>query len=129
MQATEVERYKQTLLALRKRVSGEVSSVAEGLREEVNQAGNESAAPVHLADQAPSGIDADVHVLETEQSMLRDIEDALNRIGDGTFGLCTECGSEIAAKRLQALPHAPLCITCAREQTQLDSQGSQGDEP
>ena len=43
------------------------------------------------------------------------IEAALKRIDDGEYGYCLECGGEIATKRLDLDPTAPLCITCARK--------------
>ena len=47
-------------------------------------------------------------VLEIEQ-----IKQALKRIEDGKYGICTYCGKAIAGDRLQALPYAPDCIQCA----------------
>ena len=43
----------------------------------------------------------------------RDIRAALQRIADGTYGTCANCGAEIAPARLKALPTATLCINCA----------------
>ncbi len=45
----------------------------------------------------------------------RSITAALNRLNNGEFGYCLECGSEIAPKRLQLNPAVPLCITCATQ--------------
>lgn len=45
--------------------------------------------------------------------VLRDIERALGKFDDGTFGVCEECGQEIALPRLEAKPAARLCIECA----------------
>lgn len=44
---------------------------------------------------------------------LREVERALRRLDDGAYGECTECGETINEKRLNALPYASLCITCA----------------
>ncbi|MBN2906146.1 MAG: TraR/DksA C4-type zinc finger protein [Rhodobacteraceae bacterium] len=44
----------------------------------------------------------------------RRITAALARIAEGEFGICTECGEEIAARRLDLDPTVPTCITCAR---------------
>lgn len=41
------------------------------------------------------------------------IEDALRRMELGTYGVCTTCGNQINAKRLEAVPHTSLCINCA----------------
>jgi DnaK suppressor protein len=48
----------------------------------------------------------------TERNRLRLIEEALNRISEGTFGECINCGDEITAKRLDAIPWTPHCIRC-----------------
>src|SRR5918999_752430 len=47
------------------------------------------------------------------QVMLRQIDDALERIDAGTFGECERCGNDISHGRLKALPTAALCIECA----------------
>lgn len=44
---------------------------------------------------------------------LREVEGALERISLGTYGVCTTCGSDIGAARLEAVPHAAQCIDCA----------------
>lgn len=52
--------------------------------------------------------------LEThEKRNLREIEDALERIHQGTYGLCLECGKTIEPERLDLIPETPRCITCA----------------
>ncbi len=49
---------------------------------------------------------------ETAQS-IRDIQAALGRIDDGTYGICDGCGEEISAARLEAVPEATRCVNCA----------------
>ena len=49
---------------------------------------------------------------ETAQS-IRDIQAALARIEDGTYGICGRCGEEISLGRLQAVPEATRCVNCA----------------
>lgn len=114
MQAEKLNQFKQTLQQMRRRITGELEHIVTAIQDDVNPAGNNSAAPVHLADAATGSIDADVHVLETERHALADIEDALNRIADGSFGLCADCGGKISEQRLQAIPYTPLCIQCAK---------------
>lgn len=53
--------------------------------------------------------------LEREASLLREVRAALNRIVDGSYGLCQQCEEEISQKRLQAVPWATLCIACQQE--------------
>ena len=49
----------------------------------------------------------------TLQETLDDVERALEKIGEGTFGTCERCGNPIAEARLEAMPAAKLCIDCA----------------
>ena len=51
-----------------------------------------------------------------EKTFLRKIQKALEKIEDGSFGLCEECEQPISLKRLEARPEAPLCIKCKEEQ-------------
>lgn len=53
-----------------------------------------------------------------ERNTLRLIEDALERIGEGTYGECLNCGEEIQPKRLDAVPWTPYCIRCQELQEQ-----------
>jgi len=48
--------------------------------------------------------------------MLLKIKDALDRIEEGTYGICEVCGEDISQKRLEARPVATLCINCKRRQ-------------
>jgi DnaK suppressor protein len=51
-----------------------------------------------------------------EKTFLKKIQRALEKIEDGSFGLCEECEQPISIKRLEARPEAPLCIRCKEEQ-------------
>jgi len=51
---------------------------------------------------------------ERYHQRLEQIRSALQRIEEGTYGLCEECGREIEQARLEALPLTPVCINCAR---------------
>lgn len=73
----------------------------------------------HLADMDDLGGDANdeetsYKILEIETAELDQIEYALERIEDGTYGSCEECEAEINIERLKALPFASLCINCQR---------------
>jgi DnaK suppressor protein len=47
-----------------------------------------------------------------ERNTLRLVEEAMDRLSDGSYGECTNCGDEISPKRLEAIPWAPYCIKC-----------------
>lgn len=50
---------------------------------------------------------------ESDREEIRQLQDAISRIDAGSYGLCTQCGKNIAPARLTALPYASTCITCA----------------
>jgi DnaK suppressor protein len=56
--------------------------------------------------------DTDIALLGHELAGLRDTDAALRRIADGAYGVCIECGEEIARERLKAQPAARLCLAC-----------------
>lgn len=69
------------------------------------------------SDQAQSLQNNEVvdHLDEMERAELDQINAALSRIENGTFGNCSECGNEIDDKRLKALPFANVCMDCLTE--------------
>jgi DnaK suppressor protein len=56
----------------------------------------------------------DLALRERAENQLAQVQAALGRINDGTFGTCRRCGKPIAIERLEALPWAALCIDCQR---------------
>jgi DnaK suppressor protein len=54
-------------------------------------------------------------LMETEEGTLDAVEAAIEKIEDGVYGECEECGSAISKARLQAIPYTPLCIKCAQK--------------
>jgi DnaK suppressor protein len=55
-----------------------------------------------------------------ERKLLDKIDEAVNRIDEGTYGICDECGEEIRIKRLEARPVAKYCIDCKTAQEQRE---------
>jgi DnaK suppressor protein len=71
-----------------------------------------------LGDQASAVTDQNfmLRLKEREQKLLKKIDEALDRMANGTFGVCESCGGEIAIKRLKARPVTTLCIDCKTKQ-------------
>ncbi len=53
---------------------------------------------------------------DRERVKIKQIDDALDRLDEGTYGMCESCGLEIAEERLQAMPFTRLCRDCQQEQ-------------
>lgn len=68
-----------------------------------------------LADKAASAYAKELNfsLSDTERETLVLIEEALERLEEGEFGSCTNCGQKIGEKRLRAIPWTPFCIDCA----------------
>lgn len=57
-----------------------------------------------------------LRIRDRERKLIGKIRDALDKIEEGTFGICEECGEEISTKRLEARPVTSLCIECKKKQ-------------
>ena len=119
MNHADMQAYKERLLALRARLRGDVSDMADGAlnssRAEAN--GDLSRMPIHMADLGTDNFEREftLSLMESEEDTLGRIEASLERIEDGTYGDCGECGAKIPKARLNAIPYATLCVQCASQ--------------
>jgi RNA polymerase-binding protein DksA len=58
-------------------------------------------------------IEKELSLHQNAKDLLSQAEEALERIEDGTYGICADCESSIPVARLEALPHTKLCVTCS----------------
>lgn len=67
-----------------------------------------------LADKAASAYSKELNfsLSDGERNLLMAIDEAFNRMRDGAYGTCTNCGTEIGPKRLEAVPWTSFCIDC-----------------
>ncbi|HEY4759258.1 MAG TPA: TraR/DksA family transcriptional regulator [Thermoguttaceae bacterium] len=120
MNKAELITYKGLLLSLRSRLRGDVSQMADAAlkksRSEAN--GDLSTMPIHMADIGSDNFEQEftLSLMENEGVTLEQIESSLERIEEGTYGQCEECGVKIPKARLNAIPYATLCIRCAERQ-------------
>lgn len=114
MEVSELERYKQRLLDTRTRLAIETERMSQNLREKAVSAGDLSNVPAHNADRDTEGMDAEILVERNEREILEQVEAALVRIQEGTFGECEDCGREISGERLEVIPYTPYCVDCSR---------------
>jgi DnaK suppressor protein len=120
MNKAELVAYKDLLLNLRSRLRGDVSQMADAAlkksRSETN--GDLSTMPIHMADIGSDNFEQEftLSLMENEGLTLDQIESSLERIEEGTYGQCEECGVKIPKARLNAIPYATLCVRCAEQQ-------------
>lgn len=120
MKKPEFAAYREQLLTLRARLRGDVTKMADAAlkksRSEAN--GDLSSMPIHMADVGSDNFEQEftLSLMENDGGTLSQIENALERIEEGTYGQCEECGVKIPKSRLNAIPFATLCVRCAEEQ-------------
>jgi DnaK suppressor protein len=119
MKKAELKVYRDVLVNLRARLRGDVSAMADAAlkktRSEAN--GDLSSMPIHMADMGTDAYEQEftLSLMQTEEGTLEAIEVALEKVEDGIYGDCEECGAPISKARLNAIPYAPLCIKCAQK--------------
>jgi DnaK suppressor protein len=127
MRAKEREPFKKLLLKRKRMLTGDVTHMKDETLSKSRQdaSGDISAMPLHMADIGSENYEQEFRIglVENEEEELREIEAALERIEDGTYGTCEGCGKSVAKTRLKAIPFARLCISCQREEeTQSGSE-------
>jgi DnaK suppressor protein len=117
--AVDTKRFRAIMEEERQRVMDAISYLHEetpgSLEDETEEiVGNSDN---HLGDTATATLDREIDysLEENSESVLRSIDAALQRIEDGTFGICETCGQPISEERLEAIPYATQCIDCRRK--------------
>jgi len=64
----------------------------------------------------------ELRIRDRERKLILKLREAINRIDEGTFGICELCSGKISDKRLMARPVTTLCINCKKKQEQLEKQ-------
>jgi RNA polymerase-binding protein DksA len=114
-----VDKYKQALLEERKRVTRAIEYMHRenpgSIEDETGQ--NTGGGDNHLAETATATVDREIDysLEESSEELLGEIDAALKRIEDGTYGTCEGCGKPIGEDRLEAIPWTRFCIDDARK--------------
>lgn len=118
MTAAHIERFKRLLLEKRREILRNVYEFEdETLRKSrLDATGNLSSMPIHMADLGTDNYEQEfaLGLMDSERKLLREIDDALQRIEQGTYGICEGTGKAIPKARLEAQPWARYCIEYAR---------------
>jgi len=115
----DIESFRTALLEERERVEQAIANLREDHPGRIDDEVEEIAAIAdnHPADTATATLDREIDYTLEENSarVLSEIDAALRRIDDGTYGTCASCRQQIAVERLEAFPWASLCIDCKRQ--------------
>jgi len=103
-------------------LSKRLEDLAGGVRETVDEMNDEDDTFPDPNDRATLESDRNfvLRIRDRERKLIAKIEQALERVENGTFGICEDCGEDISEGRLKARPVTTLCIKCKQEQEQRE---------
>jgi RNA polymerase-binding protein DksA len=113
MEKAVLEKYRKRLIELEDRLEDQVDRLVNGLPEEISAPGDLAGVPTHNADRDVELFETDVELIRNEQDLHAKVHEALERIEQGTYGICQRCGRPIATARLDAIPYTEYCKDCA----------------
>jgi DnaK suppressor protein len=112
--------HRERLLSLRARMHGEMNQMVDGA---LNESNKSNSTPTDLAELGSDNFaqELTLSLMGNEKEVLEQIAAALERLREGTFGVCEECGKEIPEARLEAIPYAAFCVRCTSRQEKTPS--------
>lgn len=116
MKKSEMRPYKKKLEIQRAILAGDINHMEkEALKKNrKDSSGDLSNMPVHLADVSSDNYEQEftLGLMENKGEVLSEIEYALEKMDDGTYGVCEICQKKIKKARLEAIPYTRYCISC-----------------
>jgi DnaK suppressor protein len=124
MRKTTLKNAKELLVEMKRTILRDISEDLKHGREGAKDDGMDT------YDLASEERDREINFIlsDREREKLQAIEEALERIDDGTYGMCDSCESEIAPGRLEAMPFSRLCVSCQTEREKEAKQQRRFDD-
>lgn len=121
----QLDSIKKEIMKEREQLLEQITSIkGESSKSQKDAAGDLSGYTLHMADMATDMYNREfsLELAEGERERLYNLEEALKRIVDGSYGRCDSCGGAISRPRLKALPQAKCCIKCQEKQEKSGSR-------
>lgn len=119
MNKKELKFFKEVVLKRKEEILEGIEHVSEDTmkKSQRDAAGDISAYTFHMADVATDTYDREfsLGLGSSEREMLYEINEALKKIEDGSYGACEDCQKLITKTRLKAVPHTMLCLKCQQK--------------
>ena len=119
MTKKELLEFKKIILKRKEEITDEIKHISEDTlkKSQKDASGDISGYTYHMADVATDNYDREfsLGLASGERKSIYELDDALKRIEEGTFGICDDCKSSITKIRLRAVPSARLCIKCQQK--------------
>jgi DnaK suppressor protein len=117
--AADIEHFKQMLMEKRGEILANVNEMEDETlnKSRGDAAGDLSSMPIHMADIGSDNYEQEftLGLMDSERKLLKEIDDALQRIEQGIYGMCEGTGRQIQKARLEAQPWARYCVEHARK--------------
>jgi len=127
MTNTDFTLHREQLLALRARLLGDMTQMEDNALNKDHS--RTTSMPTNMAELGSENSDQELTLglLGSDKEAMGQIEAAIGRIEDGSYGRCEKCDGKIPKSRLDAIPYAAQCVQCASHQE--EGQGSQAVVP
>jgi DnaK suppressor protein len=114
MTNTDLTSYRARLMALRARLLGDMTQMEDDC---LNDHSKTTSIPTDMGELGSDNADQELtsDLLGSDEDILDQIDGALKRMENGSFGQCEECGEQIPASRLAAIPYAAECVRCTSQ--------------
>ncbi len=126
MDKKELKAFKELLIKKKAEVAKGIEHIANDALKtsQRDAAGDLSAYSLHMADMATDNYDREfaLNIADNEQKIVHRIDEAIEKIDGGTYGLCEACSKKINKTRLKAVPYAELCVPCQETQEKQDKK-------
>jgi RNA polymerase-binding protein DksA len=122
---SQLKLFRQLLITDRAKLADEIKSIVQETSKSPREAsGDLSAYTLHMADMAADTYERELsmNIVSSEQELLYQIDDALKRLDDGSYGVCAQCNKPITMSRLKAVPYASMCVSCQRTKEQKNKR-------
>ena len=110
--------FKNSLLKLREELVEQIEDTSEDtlMKSQKDVSGDISGYGLHMADVATDNYDRDfnLNLVSNEKRLLFEIDEAIKRVENKTYGVCLSCNRYISKSRLKAIPYARYCTKCKR---------------
>ena len=112
----DLDFYKEKLFNLKDDVLNQIRDISKDtlMKSQKDMSGDISGYGIHMADVATDNYERDfnLNLVSSERNIVMDIDEALKRIEDKSYGICETCKKDIAVSRIEALPYAKYCRKC-----------------
>lgn len=130
MEKTKLEKYRKILLQKRKELVDHMETIKDSDMQHTTKdaSGDHSSYAFHMADQGTDNMEREKSFFYAQRDgrLIYHIDMALERIEDGSYGRCHSCNEYISDARLEAVPHARMCIACKSAEEQRKAANGRG---